>query len=224
MAKTPVTKSAMVSFVQVQTLRGNQGTPAAFAEVEKVVAAHNAATKSKHVAELVTQMPNNTKGMQFQLGLLATVARANGVTMVRLGVHNGHVALCGPLAAVEATRLDMMSATNLYTTMVASAYVPSIHKSRVGFTNGYLCGTPAGLQTALGIVPTLAYGLGFLYTFQAPGDGTAYAIGFAAALEVGKPATTKAERKTRNAKPAATDAPVTDAPATDAPVTDAVAA
>lgn len=224
MAKATGTAS-VVGYVQVQTLRGNQGTTAAFAEVEKVVAAYNAANKAKHTAVLVTQLANNTKGMAFQLALLATVARSNGVSMVRLGVHNGHVALCGPLAQIEATRLGMQKATEQYGTMVANALQTHTPKSRVGFHNGYLCGCAAGLQTALGIQATLAYGLGFLYTFPAPGDGTAYGIGHGAALQAGKPATTAASKSTIARKPKTAELPATtDAPTTDAPTTDAVAA
>lgn len=203
-------------------MRGNTGTAAALAAVQAAVAAHNAANPKAvaHTVTAVTALPNNTKGMQWQLALLATLARQHGATMVRLSVHNGNVALCGTPAAVAATQAAMVPAYNAYSTAAANAYNPAAHGNRVGFTNGYLCGCPAGLQAAHGIVAQLAYGVGYLFTFAAPGTGTAYAIGQAAAQASAKAPVAKAPKAPKAAKPAptATTAPATTAPATTAPL------
>ena len=217
MAKVNGSSASAVSFVQVQTLRGNAGIDAAFATVEAAVKTYNAQQPkggTPHIAVKVTALPNNVKGMQWQLALLATLARANGANMVRLNVHNGAVALCGTAAAVKAVQAAMVPATNEYATAVANAYNPATHGNRVGFTNGYLCGCPAGLQTALGITATLAYGIGFLFSFPAPGDGKAYAVGHAAAAATAKavkapkaPKAPKAVTTTAEQAPATADVP-----------------
>ena len=204
-----------IGLVQVQTLRGNAGIDAAFAQVEAAVNAYNAANKAQHVAVKVDAFAANTKGMQWRLATLATLARVHGATMVRLNVHNGYVALCGPSKAIEAVQNTMQATCSEHLTMVANAYNPATHGNKVGFTNGYLCGCPAGLQTALNIQPQLAYGVGYLFTFAAPGDGKAYAMGHNAVL-----ATAKAP-KAPKAVTAAAEAPTaTNAPA----ITEATAA
>lgn len=204
MAKAQHNVSTLVS---VQTLRGNTGHAVALASVELAVKAHNG-TLGKGVAQhevvSITALPNNVKGMQWQLALLATLARKHGATMVRLSVHNGNVALCGPKAAIAATQAAMVPAYNLYQTMATAAYNPAAHGNRVGYTNGFLCGCPAGLQVASKVQTELAYGIGFLYPFSMPGSGTAYAAGYAAAH---KAATTPIA--TRVAKVATTKAPST---------------
>lgn len=234
MAKATVTTTSVAAFVQIQTLRGTQGHAAALATVQAAVDAFNKAQPkgaTPHIVHAVRALPNNTKGMQFQLALLATLARQHGCTLVRLSVHNGEVALCGPKASVEAAHNALVPAYNALSTAVASAFDAGKHGNRVGFTNGWLCGAPAGLQVALGIAPTLAYGVGFLFTFPAPGDGKAYALGQAygvanAATVVGKP-TTKPAKPARKpaAKPAvsATTDATTEA-TTDATTDDAAAA
>jgi len=226
--------------VQIQTLRGNAGTDAQFAEVEKAVKAHNSANgkSAPHVAVKVTALDANRKGMQWRLALFATLARVNGVSMIRLGVHNGVVALCGPKDAVANVQDAMVPWTNYYATAVANTYSQAVHGNKVGFENGYLCGCPAGLQIAANVAPTLAYGLGFLFSFPAPGDGKAYGIGQTAAYTAGTSAVVVATKtagkpNTRTAAPrkirptqlpattTATDATdATDATTTDAPTTD----
>ena len=220
MGKVNGSSASAVSYVQIQTLRGKAGIDAAFASVEAAVKAHNAAQPkgaTPHTAVLVTALQNNVKGMQWNLALLATLARANGASMVRLDVHNGAVALCGTAAAVKATQQAMVPMRDTYATMVANAYNPAVHGNRVGFTNGYMCGCPAGLQSALGITATLAYGIGFLFSFPAPGDGKAYAIGHAAAFATAKTVkapTTRTRGKRNEATATAEQAPATaDVPA-----------
>jgi hypothetical protein len=218
--------NAGVGYVQVQTLRNTTGgTTAALAAVQTAVAAHNAKYPKAvaHTCVSVTALPNNTKGMQWQLALLATLARQHGATMVRLSVHNGAVALCGTPAAIAATQAAMVPAYNAYSTAASNAYNPAAHGNRVGFTNGYLCGCPAGLQAGLAITATLQYGLGYLFTFAAPGSGSAYAIGYAAALATAKTATKPAVATKPRKAPTAT-APTATAPTATAPTATAVAA
>lgn len=219
---------ANVTFVQVQTLRNTTGgTAAAFTAVQAAVAAYNAANPKgvAHTAVLVTALQNNTKGMQWQLALLATLARQHGASMVRLSVHNGNVALCGTPAAIAATQGAMVPAYNAYATMAANAYNPAQHGNRVGFTNGYLCGCPAGLAAGLAQTATLAYGVGYLFTFAAPGTGAAYAMGHAAAqatAKTAKPAAKAGKAAKPAAKPAQAPTTATTAPAlaaTTAPTT-----
>lgn len=220
-----------VGTVSVQTLRGTQGHAAALASVQAAVQAYNKANPKAvpHVVASVTALPNNVKGMQWQLALLATLARQNACTMVRLSVHNGHVALCGPAAGVQATQAAMVPTYNQLVTMAAAAYNPATHGNRVGFTNAYLCGVPAGMPA-----PTaqLAYGLGYLFTFVAPGNATAYAMGYAAGTKLAaKPVAPKAPKAPKAAKPAvaaaapaAPAAPAAAAPAAAAPANAANAA
>jgi len=233
MARANVTpSSSAVSFVQVQTLHNTTGgTVAALATVEAAVKAYNAQAPKGATPHAVAHIPvlaNNTKGMQWQLALLATLARANGATMVRLSVHNGQVALCGTPAALKATQAAMVPATNTYATAVAAAYNPAQHGNRVGFSNGYLCGCPAGLSAGLGITATLAYGIGYLFTFPAPSNAAAYALGHAAGVasaKDGKPAP-KAGKLSPKALAATTDEPTAtdELTATDEPTTTEVAA
>lgn len=187
---------AQLALVQVQTIKGGQGHAAAFAEVENAVKAHNKLNgkSAPHVAVAVEVLPSNTKGLAWKLALLAVVARVNGASMVRLGVHGGQVALCGTRGAVEATRKAMADASATCGTVVSTAYDPSKHGARMGYVNGFLCGMPAGLQVAGKVATTLAYGLGYLFTFPVPGDGNAYRLGQnagSALVKIGKAASTR---------------------------------
>jgi hypothetical protein len=196
----------MSTLVQIQTLRGTAGIAEALKSVEAAVAKRNTENPKTvaHVVEQVTALPNNVKGMQWQLALLATLARKNDATMIRLSVHNGHVALCGTPKAVETTRNAMLPAYNALVTAVSNAYSPSKHGNRVGFTNGWLCGAPAGMQDAAKLTPELGYGIGFLFEFPAPGTGVAYDLGYA---EYAKPsATGEAAKAAKAAKAAANKA------------------
>lgn len=168
--------------VCVQTMRGNAGHSATLALVQAAVTKHNATAgkgKVAHAVTAVTALPNNTKGMQWQLALLATLARKNGATMVRLSVHNGAVALCGPASAIAATQAAMLPAYNALVTAATAAYSPACG-NRVGYLNAWLCGAVAGMQVASKVTATLQYGLGYLYPFAAPSNGAAYATGQAA--------------------------------------------
>ena len=164
--------------VQVQTLRGNGGHTAALASVQAAVTAYNAANPkaTPHAVVSVTALPNNTKGMQWQLALLATLARKNGAHMVRLSVHNGNVALCGTQAAITATQAAMQPTYNALVTAAANAYTPALG-NKVGYQNGWLCGAVAGMQVAYKVQAQLQYAIGYLFAFAAPGNGTAYLAG-----------------------------------------------
>ena len=111
MAANTIVTTGNVVLVQVQTLRGNAGTAAALAQVQAAVTAYNKANgkATPHIVTPVQALANNTKGMQWQLALLATLARQYGATMVRLSVHNGNVALCGTPAAVKAVCMRLVS-------------------------------------------------------------------------------------------------------------------
>lgn len=215
-ANTTVTGNGVV-LVQVQTLRGNAGVQAAFAQVQAAVTAYNKANPraTPHTCTLVPQMPNNTKGMQAALALLATLARHHGANMVRLGVHNANVALCGTPAALKAVQAGFTPLYNTMATAAASSYNPATHGNRVGYTNGYMCGYPAGLQVAWGVTASLAYGVGFLYAFAAPGSGASYATG----QNAGKAAAPKAPKAPATAPkaPKAPKAPANGTTATTAP-------
>lgn len=207
------------TLVQIQTLRGNAGKAEALKAVVAAVDKFNAGKPKgeAHTVVEVNALPNNTKGMQAQLALLATLARRHGATMIRLSVHNGSVALCGTTKSIEAVQAAMVPAYNSLSTMVAAAYNPAVNGNRVGFTNGWMCGAPAGMQEAWGIQPELAYGVGFLFSFPAPGDGVSYDAGVKAVREATKLAEgaekPKAERKTRQTRqPKATET-ATEAPA-----------
>ena len=187
MAKSVVSAVAPVQ-VAIQTMRESQGFDKAFDTVQKAVKAHNAANpkQTAHVAVRDTVQTMNSKGMQFALALAATLARINGATMVRLGVHGGEVAYCGTPESVKATRDAMVPARNYYATLVNQTYDASAHGNKVGFENGFLCGCPAGLQVAANVTATLAYGVGFLFNFPVTGDGKGYAIGQSMAHKAGR--------------------------------------
>lgn len=208
-ANTTANARPALALVQVQTMHGKQGTAAAMAEVQNAVKAHNKLNgkAAPHVAVQVRELENNTKGMQYRLALLATVARLNGATMVRLGIHGGAVALCGTKGAIEATHKAHAVALNTCRTLVDNTYDPSKHGSRVGFVNGFTCGLPAGMQVAGKVATVAQYGVGFLYPFQAPGDGNAYALGQTAGMALVKsnrPATSRTGKPAAPATPAAT--------------------
>lgn len=204
MAKATVTTSVISPIsVKIQTLRGTQGTAAAVTAVEAAVKTFNAQQPKgsvAHTVETFEAVAPNTKGMQWQLAVLATVARCHEVTMIRLNVHNGMVALCGPKTSIEAVRKATIDTRNIYATLVSSAYNPATDGNRVGFINGYLCGLPAGMQIASKVTPTLAYGLGFLFDFPAPGSGVAYLRGQVDGAKAYVPFVAKAPRA---AKPVA---------------------
>lgn len=207
---------ANVTLVQVQTLRGTQGNAAALQVVQTAVATYNATNPkaTPHTVVNVPVLPNNTKGMQWQLAMFATLARVHGANMVRLSVHGGAVALCGTPAAIAATQAAMGAAYNQYMALANNAYNAAQHGNRVGFTNAYLCGCPAGVQLAHGITAALAYAIGYLYPFAAPGNGVHYAAGQAAALAVAKPAkpTAKAAKPAKATAQAAPQAAPQPAP------------
>lgn len=192
----------MVSLVNVQTLRGNAGTQAATTVVQNAVTAHNAiAGNAQHTVHAFTALAPNTKGMQVHLSLWAVLARNAGCTLVRLNVHNGNVALCGPQAAVTNVLAQFTATLNQLYTLATNAYNPATHGARMGFTNAYVCGLIAGMQVA----PTLlAYGIGYLWAMPAPGNGTAYGLGVSAApAPVAAPAPAKVTRTRKPIKPAA---------------------
>ena len=212
-------------FVQVQTVAtGAGGTTAAFTAVQAAVAKHNAANPKAvpHVAVLHNVLPNNTKGMQYQLALWATVCRVHGVTMVRLGVHGGQVALCGTKAGITAAQGAVMPLANAYATAVAQAYNPATHGARVAFANSYLCGCPAGLQVANKITPTLAYGIGYLYAF-ATLSGPYYVMGQNAAAGMAAPKAPCTPRAAKAPKGTATQPATGQVAATTATATGQVA-
>ena len=161
----------MSKLVAVQTLRGNAGIEAAQGVVNAAVAKHNGIEgNAQHAVHFFAALPPNVKGMQVQLSLLAALARSNGGTLIRLSVHNGNVALCGPQPAIDATLASWVPTYNAMATLAASTYSPAVHGARMGFTNAFLCGLCASLDTA---PATLAYGLGSLFSFPAPGNGEA---------------------------------------------------
>lgn len=215
MAKAVSTSVVSPVAVSVQTLRGTQGVEAAVAIVDKAVKAFNATLpkgSTMHVIESFEAVPANTKGMQWQLATLATVARLHDATMIRLSVHNGMVALCGTKTAIEATRKTMIATKVEFGTLVNTSYDANTDGNRLGYTNAFLCGCPAGLQVAARITPTLAYGLGILFDFPAPGTGAAYVKGQLAAAKAYVPVVAKAP-KVKAVKPveAAPVEPVEDA-------------
>ena len=169
----------MATLVQVQTLRGTAGLQAAQDVVTAAIAKHNATPGNvTHTAHFMAALPPNVKGMQVQLSLLAALARANGATCIRLSVHNGNVAICGTQESIDATLAATVPTYNAMATLTAATYTPAEHGPRMGFTNGFMCGLCAGLNST---PATLAYGLGSLFSFPAPGNGTAYGLGVAAA-------------------------------------------
>jgi hypothetical protein len=202
-----------VAYVQIQTMRGSAGVAEMLKEVKASVATFNSNNKGKeaHIVEHIPVLPNSTKGMQYQLALVATLARRAGANMVRLGVHGGQVAICGTRANVAATIKSVQAAHNAISTACANAYDAGKHGPRVSFTNAYLCGAPAGLQTAWKISATQAYGVGFLFTFPAPPNTTAYALGNAAGATLAKSIVVAAKA----GKPAPTATTTNDAPTTD---------
>lgn len=179
-----------VTFVAVQTMRGGNVAAATLA-VQAAVTAYNATNNATHTATPFTVLPNNTKGMQHALTLWAQLARLHGCTLVRLAVHGGACMLVGPQDAITATQAAYTPAYNAAVTAAAAAYNPATHGPRAAFTNGYTCGSAAALYRT---PATLAYGVGMLHTFTAPGNGSAYAIGYAATPEA-TPASTPAAPK-----------------------------
>lgn len=163
--------------VSVQTLRGTAGTQEAQKSVSAAVAKFNETSKVPHRVEFFQALPPNTKGMQFRLSLLAQLARVNGCNLIRLSVHNGEVALCGPDDQVQQVLDSYIDLHNVFSTKATSAFDPSTGSKRMAFMNGYTCGLTAGLFPGM---PQLAYGIGTLFAFPKPGDGKAYDLGEAA--------------------------------------------
>lgn len=215
------TQAAQV-LVSVQTMRGNLGQAATLAAVQAAVATYNAAQPKgtqPHVVQGFTALAANTKGMQWQLAMVATVARTKGATMVRLSVHNGNVAICGTQAAVNATLAAVPTTYANLVTLAAQAYTPALG-NKVGYQNAWLCGYVAGMQVAAKVVTHLQYGLGYLYPFTAPANGAAYATGQAAGTQaavvapkapakVRAPKTTQAVASTPQVAPQGTTATAT---------------
>lgn len=180
----------MAHLVAVQTQRGTNGTVAAQNAVETALAVYNTANpNAQHVAVHFVVLPLNTKGMQFALSLYAQLARLHGCTLIRNAVHGGACSLVGPATAVAAVQAAYTPAYNAAITAAAAAYNAAVHGQRMAFTNGYTCGAAAALTNA---APALAYGIGMLHTFAAPGNGTAYGIGAAAAPVATAPTATAA--------------------------------
>lgn len=168
----------MSRLVQVQTLRGNSGVAAATQAVTDAVAKFNAQNGTADVVQGFVALPPNVKGMQVHLSLLAVLARSQGATLIRLSVHNGNVVLCGPQADVDAVLAAWTPAYNALVTQSAAVYNVTVHGPRMGFNNAFQCGLIAGMDTTPAV---LAYGLGGLFTFPAPGNGSAYNLGIEAA-------------------------------------------
>lgn len=211
-ANAVVTSANGAVQVMIQTIKAPQGTEAGLAEIRKAVAAYNK-LNPKAVPHAVVYLPHmaaNTKGMQAALALLATSARASGATMIRIGMHNAFVALCGTPASIDATRRLYAVAHERVNTLCSQSYSPSEPGSRVGYINGYLCGAPAGMQQAYGVAPTLAYGIGYLFAFPVVGDGKAYRAGQAAALKAGKFTIPQAAPKAGKAPKQTPTAPATE--------------
>jgi len=190
----------MSGLVSLQTLRGTAGV----ATMEAAVRAAVAKAEPSHTVEVFDALPANTKGMQLALSLWAALARANGATAIRLGVHQGTIALCGTKAAIEATKAAYAPTYNAVMTATNNAYTGDASQgSKMSFTNGYACGLVASLD-ASNAPAAIAYGLGgsHLHAFPAPGNGTAYGQGF-------------------KAKVASTPAPAAKAPAPAAKATKA---
>ena len=184
----------MSQVVSIQTLRGTNGVAEAQKVVSSAVAKFNETSKVPHVAEFTVALQPNTKGMQFRLTLIAQLARQNGCTMIRLSVHGGEIAVCGPAAQVREVLDNIITFHNVLVTQATSAYNASIHGKRMPFMNGYECGLASGLFTG---APQLAYGVGMLFQFPKPGDGKAYDLGAAAMSKVEAtpaPAPTKSTR------------------------------
>lgn len=210
MARSNGSKSVVVapSLVQIQTVKvDSNGYGAALAAIGVKVAAFNKATKAQHIVVEHAVMPMNTKGMQASLALVAVLARSHGASMIRVGVHGGQVAICGPKAAVQATIDAIMPMSGQLRTLADNTYRASEHGARVGFINGFLCGAPAGLQLARGLVATIAYAAGYLFDFPTPGTGSAYLIGQQSAQALAT-APAKAPAKARAKTPAKAPAKV----------------
>lgn len=171
----------MAGLVQIQTLRGNAGLEEAVKAVEAAVAKRNsgAAEDDQHVVNTFAALPPNVKGMQVQLSLLAVLARNHGCTLIRLNVHNGNVALCGTAAEVAQVQEVWTPHYNAMSTLASATYSPAVHGPRMGFTNGFLCGMAAGMIERPAV---LGYGIGSLFSFPKPGNGTAYDLGAAALI------------------------------------------
>lgn len=202
--------------VQVQTMRGNLGHGPTFASVQAACTAYTKTLgkgAAPHVAQAYTALAPNTKGMQWQLALVATLARKHGATMVRLSVHNGAVALCGPQAAINATIASVQPAYNALVTAASNAYNPAMG-NKVGYTNAWLCGAVAGLQVAYKVQTQLQYGLGYLYTFVAPSNGAAYIAGQVANSTVVATAPKTAPKPRKVAAPTVTAPSTAMAPST----------
>ena len=160
----------MSTLVKLQTLRGTAGVATMQDAVTKAVAK----ASPDHAVEFLEALPANTKGMQCALSLWAALARANGATAIRLGVHQGYIALCGPRAAVDATIAAFTPTLSAVKTAAANAYTGTEGQgARMAFMNAYTCGLCAAIDAA-NAPATVAYGLGGLHEFPAPGNGTAY--------------------------------------------------
>jgi len=164
----------MSQLVSVQTLRGNAGLEEAQKSVTSAVAKFNEIGKQQHEVEFFQAVAPNTKGMQFQLSLWAQLARVNGCNLIRLNVHNGNVALVGPANEVREVMDNYVTIQSALLTKASQVYNVAEHGPRMGFTNGYLCGLTAAMSTPKA---ELAYGIGMLFQFPKPGNGTAYDLG-----------------------------------------------
>jgi len=214
----------MSSLVMVQTIRGNAGIEAALKAVQDGVTVYNKANpQANHKVVHIEALPSNVKGMQWQLALIATLARKHEATMIRLSVHNAQIALCGPAKAIEAVQKEVATVYNDYMTLMAATFNPAVHGNKVGFSNGFLCGCPAGLQDALNLRAELRYGVGFLFAFPAPGSGDAYNLGYEATKALVAPAKVRPAAKPRAAaKPRVAKEPVVEQPVVE--LTESVAA
>ena len=173
----------MSGLVSVQTLRGTAGLEEAQKVVSTAVAKFNEGSKEQHEVVFFTAVDPNTKGMQFRLSLWAQLARANGCNLIRLSVHNGNVALVGPADDVARVQEEFTPVYNALVTKATQVYVAAEHGPRMGFMNAYECGLCAAMSVP---TPALSYGIGTLFQFPKPGNGSAYDLG-AAGLDLPTP-------------------------------------
>lgn len=189
----------MSELVSVQTLRGNAGIEEAQKSVTSAVAKYNEVAKANHEVVFFQALAPNTKGMQFRLSLLAQVARLNGCNLIRLNVHNGNVALCGPADQVQQVQEHLVPYVNAIVTQATAAWSAD-QGPRMGFINGYTCGMTSAMYTGK---PELVYGIGTLFQFPKPGSGTAYDLGAAALVKVDQEAPAAPKSPARKTKAAA---------------------
>lgn len=168
----------MSTLVGIQTLRGVSGLEESTKVVQAAVEKYNAGQPKdqQHVVEVFAALPPNTKGMQIRLSALAVQARQCGCTLIRLGVHNGNVAVCGLPEDVVRVAEQATLLYNVVSTKASQVYKPAEHGARMGFFNSFACGAIAGQDSS---PAEIAYGVGTLFFFPVPGNAAAYELGYA---------------------------------------------